>query len=111
MRDDGIVVQAIVTPGKMTLDDARANARQFEQLVDGVPSRLIVDMVVPYSTEPGVREFYASEEASRWVIALAMVTPSPASRIVGNFFLRLQHPPYPCRMFATTDEAAAWLLR
>lgn len=111
VRDDGIIVQAVVTPGKMTLDDAQANIRLYEQLAEGIKRRLLVDMVVPYTTEPGVREYYASDEASRHVAAIAMVTPSAAARIIGNFFLKLNQPKYPCRMFGNADEAAAWLLR
>lgn len=121
VRDDGIIVQAVDTPGKMTLDDARANVRLFEELAEGLVRRLMVDMQVPYTTEPGVREFYASDEASRYVAAIAMVTPSTASRILGNLlyargtglssFLKLNQPRYPCRMFGSVEQAAEWLLR
>jgi len=112
VREDGIVVQTVTAAGgKMTLEDARANTQMFEQLAEGRKRRLLVDMAVPFSTEPGVRDYYASEEASRLVGAMAMVTPSSTSRIIGNFFLRINQPSYPCRLFSETHLAIAWLLQ
>lgn len=111
MREDGIVVQSMITPGKLSLEDAKANMRLFEQLADGSKRRLLVEIAAPYSTEPGVREYYASEEGSRWIAALAIVTPSVPARIFGGFSLRRSKLPYPCRMFGTIDRAAKWLLR
>jgi hypothetical protein len=62
-----------------------------------------------YSTKPGVREFYASEEGSRFVRAVAMVTHSATTSIIGNFFLSLNRPGYPCRLFSEDEQALGWL--
>lgn len=109
VRDDGIVIQAVVSPRKQTLVEVRDNVDAFNQIAAGRRRLLLVDMRVPYTLEPKGRAFYATPEASRWVIALAMVTPSTATRILGNFFLGLNQPAYPCRMFATVDDAVPWL--
>lgn len=110
-RSDGIIVQAIVQTGEQTLDDARENTRAFDGLAQGTKRLLMVDMRVPYRTGPGVREYYATEEAGRNVAALAMVTPSRTTRIIGNFFLGLNNPGYPCKMFNDDRSAARWLLQ
>lgn len=110
IRPDGIVVQTVVLADKQTLADAKENTSAFSHLAGGEKRRLLVDMAVPYSTEPGVRKYYASEEASRYIAALAMITRSSSARIIGNFFLSINNPGYPCRMFADRDEAVAWLL-
>ncbi|HVH98150.1 MAG TPA: hypothetical protein VM869_05560 [Enhygromyxa sp.] len=111
VREDGIIVQSVITPGTLTLDDAKANMRLFEQLADGAKQRLLVEIAAPYRAEPGVREYYASEEARRWIAALAIVTPSIPARLIGGLSLRLNRPGYPCRMFGSIARAAAWLLR
>jgi hypothetical protein len=111
VREDGIVVQTVITPGKVSLDDAKANTRLFEQLADGAKRRLLVEMALPSSAEPGVREYCESEEGRRWIAALAMVTPSIAARVLGNLWLWLKRRKYPCRMFGSIERAAAWLLR
>ena len=110
LRTDGIVIQAVIEPGRQTLDDARANTRVYNELCEGRPHLLMVDMRVPFSTDPDVRKYYATPEASQFVVALAMVTHSKTTTLVGNFFLSLTSPPYPCRMFAELDKAAQWLL-
>jgi hypothetical protein len=110
IRPHGIIVQKITNRDQQSLEDARANTRAFNSLADGKKRLLLVDMQVAYSTGPGVREYYASAEASEYVAALAMITPSATSRIIGNFFLTINRPPYPCRMFKTTEEATRWLL-
>lgn len=110
LRNDGIIVQRIVTSGEQTLEDARENTRAYDEIAAGEKRLLLVDMAVPYSTGPGVREYYATPEAGRCVKALAMVTPSSTTRIVGNFFLSLNRPPYPTRLFTNVDDAVKWLL-
>jgi hypothetical protein len=109
VREDGIVIQAVVSSRKQTLEDVRENTRVFNSIAAGRRRLLLVDMRVSYAVEPKARAFYATPEASRWVLAVAMVTPSTATRILGNFFLGLNQPSYPCRMFATVDEGVAWL--
>ena len=109
VRGDGVIVQRIVSRERQTLHDARENARMFNLLAGGRKRQLIVDMQVPYSTGPGVREFYASEEGSRYVSALAMVTYSTTTSMIGNFFLSINRPSYPCRMFTNLASANGWL--
>jgi hypothetical protein len=111
VRDDGIVVQSVITPGTFSLEDAKANTRLFEQLAEGIARRLLIDMSVPQSPEPGVREYQISEDGSRWIAALAMVTPSLAARLSGNWALKFNRRQYPCRMFGSIDAAVVWLLR
>jgi hypothetical protein len=111
VRDDGIVVQAVITAGTFTLEDAKANTRLFEQLAEGIKRRLLIDMSVPQSPEPAVREYQDSEEGSRWIASLALVTPSLAARVIGNLSLKFSRRKYPCRMFGSIEAAAAWLLR
>jgi hypothetical protein len=110
VRGDGIIVQAVVSNQKQTLADARENTRVFNEIADGRRRLLLVDMQVAYSMEPKAREFYATPEAARFVLALALITPSTTTRIIGNFFLGLNKPAYPCRMFSNVDEGASWLL-
>jgi hypothetical protein len=109
MRDDGIVIHEVVSPRKQTVAHVQANIRAFEQVAGGQPRLLLVDMKVNYSLEPKARAYYAGPEAARGLLATALITPSAATRILGNFFLALNHPPYPCRMFATVDEGLTWL--
>lgn len=41
--------------------------------------------------------------------AVAMVTHSATTSIIGNFFLSLNRPGYPCRLFSEDEQALGWL--
>ena len=56
-----------------------------------------------------VREYAAGEEANRWTIADAIVVKSLSQRMLINFFLRIDRPPKPTRLFNEVDKAFEWL--
>lgn len=108
-RRDGIIVQVVTSREKQELHDAQYSATIFNELARGQRKLLLVDMRLPFSTGPGVREFYASAEANRLVKGMALLIGSDTGRIIGNFFLRINRPPSPCRMFTHPRVAIDWL--
>ena len=74
------MVQTIMIGGCQTLEDARENTRAFNGIAEGRKRLLLVDMKAAYSTAPGVRDYYASEEAGRCVSALAMMAATSTAR-------------------------------
>ena len=55
------------------------------------------------------RLFTASADASKVSKAAALLIGSPVSRVIGNFFLGINRPPYPTRLFTSEAEAIKWL--
>ncbi|MET0594446.1 MAG: hypothetical protein ABW133_17220 [Polyangiaceae bacterium] len=108
-RRDGVIVQVVTSRRKQELADAQYSAEVFAELARGQKRLLLVDMRVPFSTGPGVREFYASQEANRFVKGMALLIASDTGRMIGNFFLKLNRPPSPCRMFTRPRSALEWL--
>lgn len=43
------------------------------------------------------------------VTAMAIISPSPLSRMVANLFFGLKPPPYPFKFFANEKDAKAWI--
>lgn len=111
LRPDGIIVQEIHRSDTQTLADARENIRTFNTLAADQKRPCLVDMRVPYQMDRGVREYYASPEATEWVTAIAMVVRSPVTRIIGNLFLAMNRTDVPVRMFTDEAGAVAWLNR
>lgn len=103
LRDDGVVVQ--ISRGRQTLEDAQGNMRVFHELAGGLPRLLLCDLRESGPNGPGVREFYASH--TKHLLALALIIDGPWSRLIGNFFIMLNRPAAPTRLF--TDEASALL--
>ncbi len=56
------------------------------------------------------REFGSTDEANANVFGSAVVMNSLPHRILGNFFMNVQKPKKPFRLFLTKEEAIAWLL-
>ena len=55
------------------------------------------------------RVYLSGEEAKKTAIALALVTETSLSKIIGNFLLGLNKPSYPIKMFTSQEKAKQWL--
>lgn len=62
-------------------------------------------------TTPEMRQVSASAEYNSHFIAVALVSPSVAMKILGNFYMRINRPVVPTRFFSQHDPAEAWLLQ
>lgn len=56
------------------------------------------------------RDFIA-EEITKLVIAWAIITRTPLSKMMANLFFAFKPPPYPMKMFTDFDEAKQWLMK
>jgi hypothetical protein len=85
-------------------------ARATEAMDPPRPCRSLVQLARVRSVTRGARTFFASSPENMAVASkVAMVGASPIARVIGNFFLGLNRPPVPVRLFATDAEAIAWL--
>ncbi len=57
------------------------------------------------------RKYFASEEALKITKAAAIVVGSPVTRVIGSFFMGLDKPPYPTKLFTSESKATEWLKR
>jgi len=55
------------------------------------------------------REYLASDEAIAGLLAVALLVGSPVTRTIGAFFLAIQKPGVPARLFTDEGGAIAWL--
>lgn len=107
VRDDGIIVQTARDFARQELSDAEENMRAFKQLADGKRRLLLVDLRRSGPTGAGVREYYAKH--ANLLIANAMLIEGSLSEMIGNFFIRLNRPAAPTRLFSVEAAAIAWL--
>ena len=94
----------------MDIEDARqALALTFE--VAGRQRRpVLVDLRGIRSQTRGARQYFASEEVAKRLAAVGLLIASPVSKVLGNFFLRLQEQPVPTELFHDEEAAVDWLL-
>ena len=61
-----------------------------------------------FNVTPEANKLLAGSEYAGWRIATALVVKSLATRLAGNFFMRLR-PGSPTRLFHSEKDALAWL--
>jgi hypothetical protein len=72
---------------------------------------VLVDLRGVKSQSREARKHFVSEDAAKVSSAVALLVSSPVSRMVGNFFLRLNVQPTPTELFTSESDAIAWLSR
>lgn len=61
------------------------------------------------ASDPEILSKAAKKEAHRYISARAIVCDTLSHRILGNFFIKIQKPPVPTKMFSTEEQALLWL--
>ncbi len=61
------------------------------------------------SMDKKARDFLASKEGTKGIKAAAMMLDSAFSSFLGNFYLSVNKPPMPVRIFTSTKAAINWL--
>ncbi len=108
LGEDGII-RAANRILDVTLDDIKQFAEDLVKLSGGKKLLIFNDMRKIRSITREARLFASSAEAVQVVGAVALFIGSPISKVIGNFFLGINKPPYPTRLFTTEAEALSWL--
>ena len=107
LRPDGIVQMKWATQAESDLEDATAAISAMIELTGGRRSALLVDLHDSgQQTRPARLAFTRRGDL---VSAVALIVGTPLSRIMGNFFLTVNKPPYPVRLFDDEASGLAWL--
>ena len=89
--------------GQSYIEYSTEKIRKLKGMID----RLGLD--IPIEIDGDARAYYSSDEAARQTCGVALIVGSAVSRVIGNFFIGLNKPPYPTRLFTDEAEAIAWL--
>jgi hypothetical protein len=109
LDDDGILRSVNVPGCEQTLEDALANYEATRQVSLGISRPLLVDASHVKSVSREARNVYSRPENVELTVALALLTGSPVSRVIGNFFIGLNRTAMPTRVFNSEPDAIAWL--
>ena len=106
LRDDGILYCT-------TKPDAREEHAQAEQNVAAI-DKLCAEKHWPMLSDirnlrSQSREARALYAASPIATAVALIVPNPVSRVIGSFYLGLNKPSVPTKLFKSEAEARVWL--
>jgi hypothetical protein len=91
---------------------ARRSLEEFNQLAESTARRLALIVLVDRVTsqDSASRRVWSREQRRPTRCALALVCASPLARAIGSFFIGLNRPPTPTRMFRSFDRALEFCL-
>jgi len=107
--EDGVLRCVVLPTASHTLADALENTRAVAELAEGRRVGMLLDTRASRGLDRDARLHYVRPEAADLVAALAMLIDSQIGRVLGNFFMRVNRPPFPLRLFTAEAEALAWL--
>ena len=92
------------------IEQARTVVDVHNQLAAGGQVCILADL---QSTSSGAnreaRTYYTTDEASKYKKGMAMVVRTPIQKLLGTIFVGLSRPPYPTKLFTSTEDALGWL--
>ncbi len=106
---DGVLRITYESGAVVDLDEARRHAEVSLELSGGYPRPALVDIRQMRSITRDARTYFAGEENARAISRCALLVGSPISVLIGNFFMGLNKPKMPTRLFTSEDDALAWL--
>lgn len=112
LEEDGIIRwkydAGVEVTRKEALEEVEAMDRFFAE--GGVVKRAtLIDISSIKSVSKEARKLFSSEENSEKSLGVAILTGSLVSQVIGNFFVGLDRPPHPIRLFSAEEKALRWL--
>ena len=106
---NGILFSKNTGDEKITLDEAKTITSAFRKL-SPVPLPLLVDLAIPKGQTREAREYFAKDPTHlETYTAVGLLISNPISKVLANFFLGLNKPDRPTKLFTNIEEAVLWL--
>jgi hypothetical protein len=107
--DEGFLRGVCADGANPTLADAKEQVAHQRTMAGGKRLPFLMDISKVRMLSRDARNYFASPEAAEVFSCTALVVASPISRAVGNFFLGLNKPLMPTRLFSTEADGLVWL--
>lgn len=105
---DGILF-ARYKAANVDMNTARDVVRARLAVSDGIDRPVLLDVRSIKNLSKEARKYLGSPEACEFVAASAMIIESTVGKFIGNFFLQINRPPTPVKIFSNEIEGIAWL--
>ena len=93
----------------ITLEIAKEMVLTRHKLSEGKPISIVIDISKTKSVSKEAREYLASEEGSKDLIACALITKSRIQNLLANTFVLINTPKVPIKFFRYKTYALDWL--
>lgn len=109
MGEDGICRTKTKPEAEITLKEAMENSAAVTSLYRDKKFPLLVDARNVKSMAKEARKHFSTNGRETKITSMAIMVKSPLSRIIGNFFMGLNKPEVPARLFDDENMAVEWL--
>jgi hypothetical protein len=109
LGEDGILRTVLSQGCRIDLERAQEIWDAQRRLLGSDRALSFVDIRGISHASRGARELLGGKAQQRLTIALALLAGSGVSKVIGNFFLGLNRPRFPTRLFTSESEAIEWL--
>lgn len=94
---------------KIDLDAARHIVQERIRFAANrkMPAMIISGRLV--SMDKPARDYLASAQGTEGLLACAIIVTSPFARLLGIYFMSVNKPPIPVKIFRDTSKAEQWL--
>lgn len=107
--EKGILFTEYPVGYNMTLALAKEGVRERLRVSGGITRPLVADVRNLKYVDSEALKYLASEEAVQFVSAIAIIKETPIQNLFANFYLKLNKPRVPTRLFSTKDKALRWV--
>ncbi|MBI1836470.1 MAG: hypothetical protein HYR91_04320 [Flavobacteriia bacterium] len=109
LREDGIIQVDIEPITEVTIEEVIQGTNEVMNIV-GINKYPVLFLAKEFSVpSKESREYLAKKEALPYSLADAYVICSFPQKLVANFYLRINKPARPTRIFTDKNEAIKWL--
>ena len=93
----------------ITLVDGKESTRISAEMVKYEAQPLLCDLTNVVKMTKECRQHFAGPDHAKTFSKAALIVTSPVSKMIGNFFLGLNKPLKPTRLFTNKEEGLRWL--
>lgn len=109
MGTDGICRTKVKKGADIDLASAQENTKVVDSFYTGTLYPIIIDSSDIHSMTRDARKHFSTNGRITAINSMAILVSSPLSKVIGNFFMGLNKPAVPARLFNTEKEAILWL--
>jgi hypothetical protein len=109
MGEDGICRTKAKPQAEITIKEALENSIAVNGFFKDKKFPLLVDSRNVKSMSRDARNYFSTNGRETKINSFAILVKSPLSRVIGNFFMGLNKPEVPAKLFDNEDKAVEWL--
>ena len=109
MGNDGICRTITKDNAEINLDNAAENTKTVTSFYSNKKFPLFIDSRSIKSITRDARKHFSTNNRDTKINAMAIMVKSSLSRVIGNFFMGLNKPQVPARLFDDETVAINWL--